>query len=86
MTFVINATVTEVTTEIPDRGNTLVRLSATAGEEVTNHGQTVQAVYSNTEGVIRSVAIVMIVEGTDAPLAVGDVVLFNGHFSAPKTP
>lgn len=83
MTFQINATVIEVTTEIPDRGNTLVRLSATASEEVTTYGRVTQAVYSNTEGVIRSVAIVMIFEGTDAPLAVGDVVPFQGHFTAP---
>lgn len=84
MTFTLNATVTEV---IPTHGghaeDTLVTLVATAGEEVSSGFGTMQAVYSNTEGVIQKATIALTIEGTDPPLAIGDVVTFNGHFSAP---
>lgn len=87
MTFTINATVAKVIAIDggEDEGNTLVRLTAKAGEEVERYGQPAQAIYSNTEGVIKNVSIHFIIEGTDPPLTEGDVVSFTGHFTKPAS-
>ena len=82
MTFVINATVVKVDKMVGghDDGNTFVRLSATAGEELTNSDPVKQAVYSNTEGAIKRVSVNLIFEGSEPPLSEGDIVQFQGHF------
>lgn len=84
MTFQINATVTEVVPDELDSHNTAVILRAFAGDTVEAFGNTSQAIYSNTEGKILGAQITLVIEGEEAPLAVGDVVSMSGHFSAPK--
>jgi hypothetical protein len=39
------------------------------------------ALASNTEGKLRSIEIKMVFDEDEAPLAVGDIVNINGHFT-----
>jgi hypothetical protein len=87
MTFTINATVTEVVPDELDKRNTAVILRAFAGDTVEGFGgNTMQAIYSNTEGKILGAQITLVIEGDEPPLAVGNVVPFTGHFTAPYNP
>jgi hypothetical protein len=83
MTFSINATVTEVVPDELDPHNTAVILRAFAGDTVESYGNTLQAIYSNTEGKILGAQITLVIEGAEQPLAVGQIVPFQGHFTAP---
>lgn len=88
MTLTVNATVTEIEPADED-GNSMVTLTATAGETATmnnrydntDHEYVVNQISSNTEGNVLAAKIILVIEGEEAPLEIGQVVEFSASFS-----
>lgn len=92
MTLVINATVNDIVTT--EEGNTFIHFSAVAGEDVVVKNSykdtngviakteyTVKQINSNTEGNVLKAEVSLMLEGSEAPLEIGQVVSFSASFS-----
>lgn len=88
MTLTINATVTTIETN--EDGDSIVQFSATAVEDVTlsypdgKGGMTEyvqKQIFCNTEGHVLGAVITLIVEGSEPPVEMGQVVSFSGSFT-----
>ena len=89
MTWTGQFTVQDVSNEEAP-GRWLVRATAETGEKVRPYAaqgddREVDALNSNTEGKLRSVEVLLVLEEDAAPLAVGDVIQVHGHFTK-RTP
>lgn len=82
MTWTANAEVTEIKEH--DDGWSII-VEAHADRTYKTGDFTVQELYSNTEGKIKSVAIEFVVDREPA-LKIGDRVTASGHFSAAPSP